>query len=72
MIHYGCAYKLKYSTNWEGMGVNKKLEKKLEKSLNSKILHVKDTDRSNQANTEIDSEVQIFDIFGHFCPLSPI
>ena len=32
------------------MGVNKKLEKKLEKSLNSKILLVKDTDRSNQAN----------------------
>ena len=54
------------------MGVNQKLEKKLEKSLNCKILHVKDTDRSNRAIFEIDSEVKIFDIFRHFRPLSPI
>ena len=72
MIHYDCAYKLKYSTNWEGVGVNQKLHKKLEKSLNSKILHVKDTDWSNRAVSEIDSEVKIFDIFGHSRPLSPI
>ena len=38
----------------------------MEKSLNRKILHVKDTDRSNQADSEIDSEVKIFDIFWHF------
>ena len=55
MIHQGCAYKLKYSTNWEGMGVIQKLGEKLKKSLNCKILHVKDIDRSNQASYEIDS-----------------
>ena len=71
MIHYGCAYKLKYSTNWEGMGVNHILQKKLEKLLNGKILHVKDTDRSNRAVSEIDSEVKNFDIFGHSRLLNP-
>ena len=54
------------------MGVNQKVEKKLEKSFNRKILHVQDTDRSNRAFSEIDSEVKISDIFGHSRPLSPI
>ena len=63
MIHYDCVYKLKYSTKWEGVGLNQKLEKSLKKSINRKILHVKDTNRSNQAGSEIDSEVKIFDIF---------
>ena len=31
--------------------------------MNWKILHVKDTDWSNQVGSEIDSEVKIFDIF---------
>ena len=48
------------------MGLNQKLEKSLKKSINRKILHVKDTDRSNQANSKIDSGIKIFDIFGHF------
>ena len=48
-----------YSTNLEGMGINQKKEKKLEKFLNWKILHVKDIDRSNRVVSEIDSEVKI-------------
>ena len=50
------------------MGLNQKLKKIMKKSINRNILHVKDTDRSNQADSEIDSEVKIFDIFGHFRP----
>ena len=53
------------------MGVNKKIEKNLEKFLNWKILHVKDTDRSNQAGSEIDSKDTISDIFKNSRPLSP-
>ena len=53
------------------MGLNQKLKKIMKKSINRNILHVKDTDRSNQADSEIDSEVKIFDIFGHFRPFSP-
>ena len=48
------------------MGLNQKLKKIMKKSINRNILHVKDTDRSNQADSEIDSEVKIFDIFWHF------
>ena len=54
------------------MGLNQKLEKSLEKSLNRKILHVKNTDRSNQAGSEIDSKVKFFDIFGHSRLLNPV
>ena len=46
------------------MGLNQKLEKNSGNSINRKILHIKDTDRSNQVGSEIDSEVKIFDIFG--------
>ena len=35
-------------------------------------MYVKDTDRSNQADSEIDSEVKIFDIFGHFRPFAEL
>ena len=52
-------------------GTKSKTEKSYEKSINRKILHVKDTDRSNQVGSEIDSEVKIFDIFGHSRPFSP-
>ena len=48
------------------MGVNKKFEKKLEKFLNWKILHVKDTDRSNQAGSEIDPKSIRSQNFRHF------
>ena len=51
-----------------GVGTKSKIEKK---STNRKILHVKDTDRTNQTGSEIDSEVKIFDIFGPFRPFSP-
>ena len=36
-----------------------------------KILHVKDTDRSNRAVSEIDFEVKNFVIFGDFRLLNP-
>ena len=52
------------------MGLNQKL-KKINKSINLKIIHVKDTDRLNQAGSEIDSEVNIFHIFEPFRSLSP-
>ena len=47
-----------------GMGLN-------QKSINLKIIHVKDTDRLNQAGSEIDSEVNILHIFEPFRSLSP-
>ena len=47
------------------------MEKKVGKNFKLKNLHVKDTDRSNRAVSEIDSEVKIFDIFEHSRPLSP-
>ena len=42
-----------------------------QKSINLKIIHVKDTDRLNQAGSETDSEVNIFHIFEPFRSLSP-
>ena len=50
-----------------GVGLNQKLEK-LRKNY---LSNVKDTDRSNQAGSEIDFKVKIFDIFGHSRPFSP-
>ena len=45
---------------------------KTEKSMNWKILHVKGSDWSNQAVSEIDSEVKIFVFFEHSRPMDGV
>ena len=49
MIHQGCAYKLKHSTNWEGLGVNQKLEKNSDeyKRLQHRIINVDEFNNTN-------------------------
>ena len=63
MIDQYCAYRFRPSPEWEEVGVNLKSKKFLKKSMNWKILHVRDTDWSNRVGSDIDSEVKIFDIF---------